>query len=82
MNVIPWVDLDAYDLIGFRVHCKLYVTPACELPNGVHHSLREVTHFLIHRIRQRHGRCDGNGITGMHTHRVEVLNATDDDDVP
>ena len=38
----------------------------------------EVAHLLVLAVGQRHRGCDGDRVTGVHAHRVEVLDRADD----
>jgi hypothetical protein len=42
---------------------------------------RRVAHALVLAVGERHGRRHGDGVTGVHAHRVEVLDGADHDEV-
>ena len=53
---------------------------------GVHadlaqHRHRGIAHDLILLVGERLGRSDGDGIPGMHAHRIEIFDGADDDAV-
>ena len=78
----PRVDLDDDDLVFVvRVDGKLDVATAREIADPVHALDGQVAHLLVGRIRQGHGRGHGDRIARMDTHRIEVLDRTDDDHV-
>ena len=41
----------------------------------------DVAHPLVLAVGQGQGRRDGDGVAGVHAHRVDVLDRADDDDV-
>ncbi len=62
-----------------RTNRKLNITATSKIPNTAHHLDGHIAHFLIGRITQGHRRSHGYGISSMDSHRVHVLNRTNDD---
>ncbi len=77
----PGVHLDDDHPAGVRIHPELHVGAA-----GFHTDLtqdcqRGVPHDLVFLVGEGLGRGHGDGITGVHTHGIEVLDGADDDAV-
>ena len=77
----PRVHLDNNQFAVFRVHRELHVGTARLDADLAQHRERRVTHDLVLLVGQRLCGCDGNRITGMHTHRIEIFDRADDDAV-
>ena len=60
---------------------NLDVRPAGLHPDGPDDLSRQVAHGLVFDVREGLGGGDGDRVAGVHPHRVEVLDAADDDDV-
>ena len=75
------VHLDHDHAPGFRVDRELHVRAAGLDADLTQHRQRGVAHDLVFLVGQRQGRRHGDGIAGMHAHRVEVLDGADDDAV-
>ena len=75
------VHLDDDEAAVFRVHGELDVRSAGLHADLAQHRDRGVAHHLILFVRQRQGRRHCNRVAGVHTHRVNVLDGTDDDAV-
>ena len=65
----------------FRVHRELHVRTARIHTDLAQYRDRCVTHDLVFLVGEGLGRGHGDRVTGMHAHRVQVLNGTDDDAV-
>ena len=75
------VHLDHDHVAGVRVHGKLHVGTA-----GIHTDFTQyrqagVTHDLVFLVGQRLCWRHGDGVAGVHAHRVEVFDGADDDAV-
>ena len=77
----PRIHLDDHHLPVVRVNGELDVGAAGFDPDLAQHRQRGVAHDLIFLVRQRLRRGDGDGIAGMHAHRVQIFNRADDDAV-
>ncbi len=77
----PRIHLDDDQATVRRVDRELYVRAAGLDPDLAQHRDRGVAHDLIFLVRERERRRDGDGVPGMHTHRVEVFDRADDDAV-
>ena len=71
---------DHHAAIG-RVDGKLHVGAARVDANFTQHGNRGVAQQLVFLVGERLRRSDGDGIAGVHAHRVEVFNRADDDAV-
>ena len=49
--------------------------------NFPQHSDRAVAHNLVFFVGQRQGRGDGDAVTGVHAHRINVFDGANDDGV-
>ena len=76
-----WVHLDHANVAGDPVARELDVRPARVDPHRTNHRDGRVTQLLVGLVAERHLRCDGDGVAGVHAHRIEVLDRTDDHDV-
>ena len=76
-----WVHLDNNQTTVFRVNRKLYVGTTGFHADFTQYRQRGVTHDLIFFISQ--GLCwrNGDGVTGVDTHRIEVFDGADDNAV-
>ena len=77
----PRVHLDDYHAAGVRVDAELHVGATGFHTDFTQHRQRGVPHDLIFLVGQGLGRCYGDGVTGMHTHGIEVFDGADDDAV-
>ena len=75
----PGVHLDYHQSACVRALPELYVRAARFDTDLTQYRERGIAHDLIFLIRQRLRGRDSDGITGVHTHRVEVFNRADDD---
>ena len=75
------VHLDHPQLSGVALARELDVRPAALDADRTHHGGRGVAQLLIRVIGERHLRRDRDGVTGVHAHRVDVLDRADDHDV-
>ena len=75
------VHFDHDQAAGFRLDGKLHVGTAGIDADLAQHRERRVAHDLVFLVGQRLRRGNGNRVTGMHPHRVEVLDRADDDAV-
>ena len=66
---------------GFRIDRKLHVRAARLDTDLAHAGDRGVTHPLVFFVAQSLSGCDRDRIARVNSHRVEVLNRTNDDDV-
>ena len=71
------VHLDDDHIAVRRVHRELDIAPAGVDPDLANHLYRGVTHRLILAVGQRHRRCHGDRIARVHTHRIDILDRTD-----
>ena len=76
-----WVHLDDDLTAADGVDGELHVRSARLHPDAAQDGERCVTHLLQLGVGQRHCRCDGDGITRVHAHRVHVLDRAHDDAV-
>src|SRR4029077_9587990 len=72
---------DHPQLSGVALARELDVRAAAFDADRTHHGGRGVAQLLIRVIGERHLRRDRDGVTGVHTHRVDVLDRADDHDV-
>ena len=63
------------------VHRKLDVRTAGFDTDPAYDSPSCIAHPLILLVGQRHRRCDGNAVTGVHSHRVNVLDRAHNDEI-
>src|SRR5205814_105869 len=75
------VHLDDDEPAGTRVHGELDVAAPGVHPDLAQHRDAEVTHPLVLPVGERHRRRHGDGIAGVHAHRVDVLDGADHDHV-
>src|SRR5262249_34906582 len=66
---------------GVRVDRELDVAAAGLHAHGPHDGEGAVAHRLVFLVRQGEDRGDGDRVAGVHAHRVDVLDAADDDAV-
>src|SRR5690606_40269318 len=52
-----------------------------EVSDGTHHFDGLVSHFLVTAVAQRHAWRHRDRVAGMHAHRVEVFDGTDNDHI-
>ena len=64
-----------------RIDAELHVGAAGLDADLAQHRDRGVAHDLVFLVGQRQRRRDGDGIAGVHAHRIEVLDRADDDAV-
>ena len=62
-----------------RIDRELHIGAAGLDADLAQHRDRGVAHDLIFLVGQRQRRRDGDGIAGMHAHRIDVLDRADDD---
>ncbi len=75
------IHLDHQHLAVLGIDRELDVASASldsDLPNDGN---GRVAHLLILAVRESHRRSDGNRVPGVNSHRVQILNRADDDDV-
>ena len=77
----PGVHLDHDHAAVFRVDGELNIRPAGLDPDLAQTRDRGVAHDLVFLVRQGQCWCHGDGITGVHAHRVNVFDRADDDAV-
>ena len=77
----PRVHLDHDHAAVGRVEAELDVGAAGLDADLAQHRQRGVAHDLVFLVGQGQRRRDGDGIAGMHAHRIEVLDRADDDAV-
>ena len=77
----PRVHLDDDHAAISRADRELYVRTAGIDADLAQHGDRGVAHDLVFTVGQRLRRGDGDRVTGMHAHRVKVLDRADDDAV-
>ena len=77
----PGVHFDHDHTAGIRTDTKLNVGTTGFHTNLTQYRQGGVTHDLVFLIGQRLGWRDSNGVTGVHTHRIEVLDRADDNAV-
>ncbi len=75
------VHLDHDQLAGPRVHGELDVRPPGVDADLADDGERRGPHLLVLAVGQGLGGRHGDGVAGVHPHRVEVLDRADDDDV-
>ena len=73
------LDHDQRTVLG--VHTELHVRTAGIDPDLPHDRDRSVAHLLILAIRQGLGRRDGDRVTRVYAHRVEIFDRADDHDI-
>ena len=64
---------------GRRINGELDVGAAGRDADLANDGERRVAHHLKFLVGERHRRCDRDRVAGVHAHRVEVLDGTDDD---
>src|SRR5437868_8968238 len=77
----PRVHLDHRHPPGVRIYRKLNIRSAGLDPDLADHGNCRIAHVLILAIRESLGGSDGNRVSGVHAHGIEVLDRADDDDV-
>ena len=77
----PGIHLDHHHAPIGRVDAELDVGATGLDTHLAQHRQRGVAHDLPFLVRERLGRRHGNGITGVHAHRIHVLDAAHDDAV-
>ena len=77
----PRVHLDDDDAPGVRMHAELDVRAARLDTHGADHRKALIAEHLVLLVGQRLDRGHRDGVTRVHTHRVEVLDGADDDAV-
>ncbi len=77
----PRIHLDDDHPAVYRIDGELNVGAAGIDADLAQHRNAGVAHDLVFLVGQGLGRGDGDGIAGMHTHRVEVLDRANDDAV-
>ena len=75
------VHLDHAQLAALALPRELDVGAAGLDPDGADHAGGRVAELLEGLVGEGHLRRDGDGVAGVHAHRVEVLDRADDDDV-
>ena len=75
------VHLDHEDLVGVGVDRELHVGAAGLDADRADHRDRLVAQLLVEVVGERLLRGDGDGVAGVHAHRVDVLDRADDHDV-
>ncbi|MCY1399195.1 hypothetical protein D9M71_142460 [compost metagenome] len=75
------VHLDHDHAAGVRADAELHVGTAGFHADLTQHRQGGVAHDLVFLVGQGLGRSDGDGVAGVHAHRVEVLDGADDDAV-
>ena len=76
-----WVHLDHDHAAGVRANTELHVGTAGFNTDFTQHRQRGVAHDLVFLVGQGLCRSNGDRVTGVHAHRVEVLDRADDDAV-
>ena len=77
----PWVHLDHHHVAIGRVDGKLDVRAPGFDPNRPDDTHRRIAHVLILFITQRLRRCDGDAVTSVHTHGIDIFDGTDNHDI-
>ncbi len=75
------VHLDDHHASGVRMDAELHVGATGFHTDLAQHRQRGVAHDLVFLVGQGLRRGDGDGVAGVHAHRVEVLDGADDDAV-
>ncbi len=75
----PRVHLDHDHAAVGGIDAELHVGAAGLDPDLAQHRDRGVAHDLVFLVGQGQRRRDGDGIAGVHAHRIEVLDRADDD---
>ncbi len=75
------VHLDHHAPSRGRVHRELNVRAARFDADRAHNANGIVAHPLVFHVGEGHRRSDGDRVAGVNTHRIEVLDRTDDHDV-
>ena len=73
------VHLDDDEAAIRRVDRELHIRPAGINANLAQHRDRGVAHQLVFLVGQGQGRRDRHRITGVHSHRIDILDRADDD---
>ncbi len=76
-----WIHLDNDHATVFRVDRELDIRSASIHTDFPETAQGSVAHHLVLAIAQCLGRSYGDGVTGVHPHRVEVLDGANDDGV-
>ncbi len=77
----PRVHFDHHHAAGVRAHAELHVGAAGFHADLAQHRQGGVAHHLEFLVGERLRRRHGDRVTGVHAHRVEVLDGTHDDAV-
>ena len=72
------VHLNDHDFAVFRINSELYIAAAGFHADFAHDGNGGIANLLVFHIRQGLNRGHGNGVAGMHAHRVEVFDGADD----
>ena len=75
------IHLDHQHLTVLRVHGELDVASSGRDTHLADDRDSRIPHLLVFPVGERHGRRDRYRIPGMNSHRIQVLDGTDDDDV-
>ena len=75
------IHLDDDEASVLRVHCELNVRATGLDSDFGHHGASGVTKPLVLAVSERHRRRDRDRVSGVHAHRIEVFDRTDDDEV-
>src|SRR5208283_1550132 len=76
-----WVHFDHHHASGRRIDAELNIRSSGFDADLADHGNRRIAHHLILAIGERLRRGDGDGVSGVHAHGIEVFNRADDDDV-
>ena len=77
----PWIHLNDDHTTINRIDTKLNVRTAGLDPDLTQYRQRGVTHQLVFPIGQSLGGSDGDGVTGVNTHGIEVFDRADNNAV-
>ena len=75
------VHFDDHHASGLRTDRELDVRTSCFDANGTDDRKRGVAHGLVFLVGQRLDRCDRDGVAGMHSHGIEILDGANDNAV-
>ena len=74
----PWVHLNHHLLACQWVDCKLHIGSASLNADSSNAGKCCISHLLIFNVGQRHRWRNGDGVTCVDSHRINVFNRTDD----
>src|SRR5699024_5280438 len=75
------INFNGYEAVAARLHSKLHIAAAGKSTNGAHHFNGGVAQHLELLVGKRLRRRHRYRVAGVYTHRVNIFDRADDDDV-